>query len=53
MSELYGPYDRDEWNTMLSLKADLRFMKDSKDSKHSIPMDFTKKTLKKYILKAA
>lgn len=53
MSNLYGPYDREEWNTMLNLKEDIRFMKDSKQSKHSIPLDYTKKRLKEYIRKAA
>ena len=55
-NNIYGPYTRAEWKTMCSLKEDLRFMKDSSGRgkvDQSIPLEFTKRTLRNYIRKNA
>ena len=50
-----GPYTREEWDTMLNLKEDIRFVQKRKvpSVDYSISLDHTKGLLKGYLRKRA
>lgn len=53
MGIVVGPYDHEDWYTMLSLKADMDFMKKRDREKFDIAIRWTRKKLKELYARAA